>query len=90
MRIARGKPARDGEIKHDVPSAGRVFVFVAFVAELDGRPRRDKLLGDGTETGSGIARFLRDKLSLSLKGDHERPEKDADGTASFEQRARKS
>ena len=69
VEIARGKPARDGQVEHDVPGAGLLSILVAFAAEFDGRLRGDKFLGDGAETDGGVARFLRDKFSLSLESD---------------------
>jgi hypothetical protein len=89
IKVARGEPARDGEIEHDVPGAGTLSVLVALIAEFDGG-LRDEFLGDGAETDGRVACFLRDKLGLSLEGDDERPEENADGTASFEQRLRGS
>ena len=84
--IARGKPARDGEIEGDVQRAGLLsfsILVVAFVAEFDGR-FRDEFFGDGAETGGGVARFLHDQLCLSFESDHERSEKNAGSAPSFE------
>ena len=85
--IARGKPARDGEIEGDVPRAGLssfpTVLVAAFVAEFDGR-FRDEFFGDGAETGGGVARFLHDQLCLSFESDHEGSEKNAGSAPSFE------
>lgn len=72
-----------------MPGAGTLSVLVALIAEFDGG-LRDEFLGDGAETDGRVACFLRDKLGLSLEGDDERPEQNADGAASFEQRLRGS
>ena len=70
VEIARGEPARDGQVEHDVPGAGLLSILVAFTAEFDGRLLRgDKFLGDCAETDGGVARFLRDEFSLSLESD---------------------
>jgi hypothetical protein len=83
VEIARGEPARDGEIEHDVPDGGPFSVDV-LIAEFYGR-FRDQFLGYGAETDGGIARFLRDEFGLSLEYDDERAEKNADGASSFEE-----
>lgn len=70
IEIARGEPARDGEIEHDVPETGLFSVLVTFIAELYCR-FRDQFLGYGAETGSRIGCFLCDEFSLSLECDDE-------------------
>ena len=72
-----------------MPGAGPLSVLVAFIAEFDGG-LGDKFLGDGAEADGRVACFLRDELGLSLESDDERPEKNADGAASFEERVRRS
>jgi hypothetical protein len=63
--ITRGKPARNGEVKHDVPRTGLLSVLATFVAEFDDR-FRDKFFGDEVETDGRIACILRDQLCLSF------------------------
>lgn len=69
--ITRGKPARNGEAKHDVPRTGLLSVLATFVAEFEDRFLRNEFFGDGAETDSGIARILRDQLCLSFECDNE-------------------
>jgi hypothetical protein len=83
VEIARGKPAWDREIEHDVPGTGLLSVLVALVAELDAR-FRNEFLGYGAKPDGGVTcSFWRDKLSLFLEGDDQRPEENMDGASSL-------
>ena len=68
VEVARGEPAGDGEVEHDVPSAGTLSVLEAFIAEFDGG-LGDEFLGDGAETDGGVACFLRGEFGLPFESD---------------------